>query len=179
MALHLLVADHRLIGTAFGGESPFESNAIVRRSQSPIPCRRIFRSSHHFPPREAKRQKLTAVWRAFNNSGSVIMDVSFGRIQDATPEMSYDRVLKLTIGLKSLAFALGVGYIFMDRYKLASGLTMTRKRRDAVEDDIPASEREAHPLFQRRAVLKLTVGGFCLLVDSNMRRIARADERRD
>jgi hypothetical protein len=92
------------------------------------------------------------------------MDVSFGRIQDGTPEMGYDRVLKLTIGLKSLAFGLGVGYILMDRYKLASGLTMTRKERDAAEDEISAVERETHPLLRRRAYLKLTAGGFGVLV---------------
>jgi hypothetical protein len=68
------------------------------------------------------------------------------------------------MGLKSLASALGVGYIFMDRYKLASGLTMTRERRDAMEDSIPVAERDSHPLFRRRAYWKLTAGGFAVLV---------------
>lgn len=78
--------------------------------------------------------------------------------------MGYDRVLYLTIGLKSLAFALGVGYILMDKYKLGGGLTMTRKQRDAIEEDFTPEVRAEHPLTKRYPIFKVTVAGFCLLV---------------
>lgn len=76
-------------------------------------------------------------------------DVSYGRIQDRTPGRGYDRVLKLTIGLKSWAFALGIGYILVDKFYLGSGLTMTRKKRDAVEATIPKEDKPTHPLLRR------------------------------
>ncbi|GAB7333705.1 hypothetical protein MBLNU13_g05246t2 [Cladosporium sp. NU13] len=62
----------------------------------------------------AKLGTAFGLWRAFNNSGSTIMDVVFGALQDDTADMGYDKVLKLSIGLKAWAFALGLFYILID-----------------------------------------------------------------
>ena len=90
-------------------------------------------------------------------------DVSYGRIQDRTPGKGYDRVLKLTIGVKAWAFALGAGYIMVDKLYLGSGLTMTRKRRDSLEDMIPKEDQSRHPLLRRVPVLWVTYSCLVLL----------------
>jgi hypothetical protein len=69
----------------------------------------------------------------------------------------------LTIGLKSWAFALGIGYILLDKFYLGDGLTMTRKRRDAVEGSIPKDERPNHPLFKRQPIRWVTYSSLALL----------------
>lgn len=89
--------------------------------------------------------------------------MSYGRIQDRTPGRGYDRVLKLTIGIKALAFALGLGYIWVDHRYLGAGLTMTRKKRDAVEATIPVEKRHEHPITRRVPVRWVTIGCLCLL----------------
>lgn len=89
--------------------------------------------------------------------------MSYGRIQDRTPGRGYDRVLKLTIGLKSLAFALGLMYIWVDHKYLGAGLTMTRKKRDAVEATIAPGDRERHPITKRVPVRWVTISCLCLL----------------
>lgn len=93
----------------------------------------------------------------------IVQDVSYGRIQDRTPGKGYDRVLKLTIGIKAWAFALGIGYILVDKIYLGSGLTMTRKKRDEVEKSIPAEDRPVNPLFRRVPVLWVTYTCLVLL----------------
>jgi len=93
----------------------------------------------------------------------IVQDVSYGRIQDRTPGKGYDRVLKLTIGIKAWAFALGVGYILIDKMYLGSGLTMTRNQRDAVESTIPKEEKEFHPLLRRVPVPWVTYSCLALL----------------
>ncbi|KAL3422331.1 major facilitator superfamily transporter [Phlyctema vagabunda] len=87
------------------------------------------------------------VWRAFNNSGSTIMDIVFGVLQDGTEDMGYDRVLKMAIGLKAWAFFLGLFYIFIDYTKLGKGMTMTLKQREARESQIV--DRKNDPLTSR------------------------------
>jgi len=72
-------------------------------------------------------------------------------------------VLKLTIGLKAWAFALGIGYILVDKVYLGSGLTMTRKRRDAIEASIPKADKPRHPLLKRKPVAWVTYTCLALL----------------
>ena len=67
------------------------------------------------------------------------------------------------MGLKSLAFALGIGYILMDKSKLGGGLTMTRKQRDEIEKEFTPEMRADHPLTKRYPILKVTIAGFILL----------------
>lgn len=93
------------------------------------------------------------LWRAFNNSGSTIMDVVFGVLQDNTEGGGYSKVLSLAIGIKAWAFCLGLAYIFIDHRYLGKGMTMTRKQREAREaaivdpDADPLTKREAKPWF--------------------------------
>lgn len=93
----------------------------------------------------------------------MLKDVSYGRIQDRTPGEGYDQVLKTTIGIKSLAFALGLMYILVDYRYLGAGLTMTRKKRDAVEKTILVEDRETHHIIQRTPIKWVTLGCMCLL----------------
>ena len=67
------------------------------------------------------------------------MDVVFGALQDGTRDMGYDKVLKLSIGLKAWAFVLGLSYILIDHRFLGRGMTMTRSQRQAVEAEIVAT----------------------------------------
>lgn len=104
------------------------------------------------------------VWRAFNNSGSTIMDIAFGVLQDDTPGKGYDRVLKLAVGLKAWAFVLGCIYLFVDWKFLGSGLTLTRRKRDAEEERIRIAGTEAEENLTKREVKKwVTTTGLCLL----------------
>jgi uncharacterized membrane protein len=72
-------------------------------------------------------------------------------------------VLKTTIGIKSLAFALGLVYILVDYRYLGAGLTMTRKKRDAIEKTILTEDRDTHPITRRVPVKGVTVACMCLL----------------
>lgn len=101
------------------------------------------------------------VWRAFNNSGSTIVDIAFGVLQDNTPGGGYDRVLKLAIGLKAWAFVLGCGYIFVDWKFLGSGITMTKKRRESKLAVI--QDPDSDPLTRRTVKEWVTWSGIGLL----------------
>lgn len=92
------------------------------------------------------------VWRAFNNSGSTIIDIAFGVLQDGTEGGGYDRVLKLAMGLKGWAFVLGLTYIFVDWKFLRSGMTLTRTKRQEEEDRIAASGTESEENLTKREV---------------------------
>jgi hypothetical protein len=88
----------------------------------------------------------------------------FGKIQDNTPGGGYFRVLNLAMGLKALAFFIALGYIFVDCRYLGRGLTMTRKKRDVIEEQILAEKREASdPLTKRISVRAVTNSGIVLL----------------
>jgi MFS family permease len=104
------------------------------------------------------------VWRAFNNSGSTIIDIAFGVLQDGTEGKGYDRVLKLAMGLKAWAFVLGVTYIFVDWKFLGSGMTLTRAAREEAEERIKQEGREAEDNLTKREVKKcVTALGLVLL----------------
>lgn len=55
------------------------------------------------------------IWKAFNNCGSVIVDMIAGRLQDITPGKTYERVIAFFIAWKSLEFCLGLFYGILDR----------------------------------------------------------------
>ncbi|KAF4837236.1 Major facilitator superfamily domain-containing protein 1 [Colletotrichum tropicale] len=96
---------------------------------------------------QAKIGTAFGVWRAFNNSGSTIMDVVFGVLQDSTEGNGYSKVLIVAIAIKAWAFVLGLSYIFIDYKFLGKGMTMTRKQREARESQIV--DKEADPLTRR------------------------------
>jgi hypothetical protein len=79
--------------------------------------------------------------------------------------MGYDKVLKLSIGLKAWAFALGLFYLLIDYRFLGKGMTMTRAQRQAVEAEIVATGTppERHPLTKREPKLWMNVATGCLL----------------
>lgn len=91
-------------------------------------------------------------------------DVAFGRLQDGTSGGSYFRVLNLALGLKALAFGLGIGYIVLDYQYLGKGLTMTRVQRDKVERQIIIDQRQdLDPLTRRTPVKWVTYAGLGML----------------
>ena len=55
------------------------------------------------------------IWKAFNNSGSVVVDMIAGRLQDITPGGTYERVIAFFIAVKGLEFCLGLFYGVLDR----------------------------------------------------------------
>lgn len=55
------------------------------------------------------------IWKVFNNSGSVIVDMIAGRLQDITPGNTYERVIAFFVAVKGLEFALGLFYGVLDR----------------------------------------------------------------
>ncbi|WQF88900.1 Putative major facilitator superfamily, MFS transporter superfamily [Colletotrichum destructivum] len=111
---------------------------------------------------QAKIGTAFGVWRAFNNSGSTIMDVVFGVLQDDTEGQGYSRVLIVAIAIKAWAFVLGLSYIFVDYRFLGKGMTMTRSQRQAREAQIV--DRQADPLTRRTSKTWFTVLTFGLLV---------------
>lgn len=55
------------------------------------------------------------IWKVFNNSGSVIVDMIAGRLQDITPGGTYERVIAFFVAVKGLEFCLGLFYGILDR----------------------------------------------------------------
>ncbi|CAN8103341.1 unnamed protein product [Discula destructiva] len=111
---------------------------------------------------QAKLGTAFGLWRAFNNSGSTIMDVVFGVLQDGTENQGYSKVLTVAIAIKVVAFVAGLSYIFVDYKYLGKGMTMTRKQRQAREAAIvdPATD----PLTKREVKGWFTALTFVLLV---------------
>ncbi|PSN64738.1 MFS general substrate transporter [Corynespora cassiicola Philippines] len=101
------------------------------------------------------------IWRAFNNSGSTIVDIVFGVLQDDTEGNAYTRVLLFAIGIKALAFFLGLTYIFVDYKFLGKGMTMTLKQREAREKKIVNPKSD--PLTKREHLRGVTYSGLGLL----------------
>lgn len=131
----------------------------------------------------ADQNKLGAafgVWRAFNSSGSTIVDILFGILQygnlSATcstkeptmlirhiryRESSVRQSSKIRNCDQSSRFRVGVSYILVDYRLLGKGMTLTKNQREKKEMEI--DDPAPHPLT-RRAVLKgVTYGGLALL----------------
>ncbi|KAJ8113238.1 hypothetical protein OPT61_g4586 [Boeremia exigua] len=101
------------------------------------------------------------VWRAFNNSGSTIVDIVFGVLQDDTEGNGYTRVLSFAIGVKALAFLLGVTYIVVDYKALGKGMTLTLRDREEQEKQI--DDAQSDPLTRRQHLTSVTYAGLSLL----------------
>ncbi|USW54123.1 Putative major facilitator superfamily, MFS transporter superfamily [Septoria linicola] len=106
------------------------------------------------------------LWRAFNNSGSTIMDIAFGALQDGTEGQGYDKVLSLAIGMKAFAFAVALIYLFVDYRCLGKGMTMTRKKREAREAELLLTETDPQddPLTRRTSNKYMTGVTLALLL---------------
>lgn len=55
------------------------------------------------------------IWKAFNNCGSVIVDMIAGRLQDITPGDTYEKVIAFFVAWKAIEFCLGLFYGVLDR----------------------------------------------------------------
>ncbi|KAI9150552.1 Major facilitator superfamily domain-containing protein [Paramyrothecium foliicola] len=111
---------------------------------------------------QAKIGTAFGIWRAFNNSGSTIIDVVFGVLQDGTEDSGYYKVLLVAIGIKAWAFVLGISYIIVDYKLLGKGMTMTLKQRAAREAQIV--DRDSDPLTRRTSKPWFTALTFGLLI---------------
>ncbi|KAK4940849.1 hypothetical protein LTR10_019121 [Elasticomyces elasticus] len=76
---------------------------------------------------------VLGIWKAFNNSGSVVVDMIAGRLQDITPGNTYERVIAFFVALKALEFCLGLFYGVLDRRFLGGILTMSETKRMSIE----------------------------------------------
>ena len=77
------------------------------------------------------------------------MDVVIGRLQDSTGNNSYTKVIYLVLGLKSLAFFLGLGYIYADYFHFGKTATLSEKVRVAREElveDVNTDPLTARPV---------------------------------
>lgn len=66
-------------------------------------------------PSQLELGLVFGIWKAFNNCGSVIVDMIAGRLQDITPGKTYERVIAFFIAWKALEFCLGLFYGILDR----------------------------------------------------------------
>lgn len=66
-------------------------------------------------PSQLQLGLVFGIWKAFNNSGSVIVDMIAGRLQDITPGGTYQNVIAFFVAVKGLEFCLGLFYGVLDR----------------------------------------------------------------
>jgi MFS-type transporter involved in bile tolerance (Atg22 family) len=66
-------------------------------------------------PNQTELGLVFGIWKAFNNSGSVVVDMIAGRLQDITPGGTYERVIAFFVACKGLEFCLGLFYGILDR----------------------------------------------------------------
>ncbi|WZH49527.1 major facilitator superfamily domain-containing protein [Fusarium acuminatum] len=66
-------------------------------------------------PNQIELGLVFGIWKAFNNSGSVIVDMIAGRLQDITSGGTYERVIAFFVAVKGLEFCLGLFYGILDR----------------------------------------------------------------
>ncbi|KAH8078305.1 major facilitator superfamily domain-containing protein, partial [Filobasidium floriforme] len=104
---------------------------------------------------QSKLGTAFGVWRSFNNSGSTIMSIAYGRMQDETEDGGYANVLKTGIAFKAWAFCLGLNYIYMDRRYLGKGMSMGEKQRTKLEEELMETDPD-HPLVARPVSKRVT-----------------------
>lgn len=94
------------------------------------------------------------------------MDIAFGALQDGTEGQGYHKVLSLAIGIKALAFAAALMYLFVDYRCLGKGMTMTRKKREAREAGLLRTETDPQddPLTRRTSNKYMTGVTLALLL---------------
>ena len=66
-------------------------------------------------PNQLELGLALGIWKAFNNSGSVIVDMIAGRLQDITLGNTYERVVAFFVVVKAIEFCLGLFHGFLDR----------------------------------------------------------------
>ncbi|KAI0170281.1 major facilitator superfamily domain-containing protein [Pestalotiopsis sp. NC0098] len=107
---------------------------------------------------QAELGLVFGIWKAFNNSGTVVVDMIAGRLQDITPGGTYERVITFFVAVKGLEFCLGMFYGVFDRRYLSGVLSMSEKKRMSAE----ANNELGEPLGRKPSKL-FTVVGMSLL----------------
>ncbi|KAH6970942.1 major facilitator superfamily domain-containing protein [Ilyonectria sp. MPI-CAGE-AT-0026] len=95
-------------------------------------------------PNQTELGLVFGIWKAFNNSGSVVVDMIAGRLQDVTPGGTYERVVAFFVACKTLEFCLGLFYGVLDRKYLGSILSISEKKRKELEQDGKINETIGH-----------------------------------
>ncbi|ETS83876.1 hypothetical protein PFICI_05752 [Pestalotiopsis fici W106-1] len=109
-------------------------------------------------PSQVELGLVFGIWKAFNNSSSVIVDMIAGRLQDITPGGTYERVIAFFVAVKGLEFCLGMFYGILDRRFLSGVLTMSEKKRMNAE-----ANNELGDPVGRKPSAKFTLVGIVLL----------------
>ncbi|KAJ7234159.1 major facilitator superfamily domain-containing protein [Mycena rebaudengoi] len=106
-------------------------------------------------PEQTNMDMIFGIWKAFNNAGSVVVDMVASTIQDHTPHETYEGVLYFFISMKALEFFLGGFYGLLDRRYLGSVLTIgePRKEKMGLMQDLP----------DKRPSKVATAGGIAIL----------------
>ncbi|CEL57835.1 Major facilitator superfamily domain-containing protein 1 OS=Homo sapiens GN=MFSD1 PE=2 SV=2 [Rhizoctonia solani AG-1 IB] len=98
------------------------------------------------------------LYKAFNNAGSVIVDVAAGAIQDTTPGGGYNGVIAFFIALKGMEILWGSIYGVLDRRLLRGVLSMSEKERLETEKKVDLNREPG-----RRPIKAWTYGGWTFL----------------
>ncbi|CAE6400123.1 unnamed protein product [Rhizoctonia solani] len=98
------------------------------------------------------------LYKAFNNAGSVIIDVAAGAIQDKTPGGGYNGVIAFFIALKGMEIFWGSIYGLLDRRLLRGVLSMSEKERLETEKKTDLNMEPG-----RRPIKASTYGGWTFL----------------
>ncbi|KAJ0344463.1 hypothetical protein KNSL1_009328 [Colletotrichum chrysophilum] len=109
-------------------------------------------------PNQLELGLVFGIWKVFNNSGSVIVDMIAGRLQDITPGGTYERVIAFFVAVKGLEFCLGLFYGVLDRRYLAGILSISNKKRMDIE-----KEGKLGDLVGRRPARSFTAVGIALV----------------
>ncbi|KPM41707.1 hypothetical protein AK830_g4865 [Neonectria ditissima] len=109
-------------------------------------------------PSQVELGLVFGIWKVFNNSGSVVVDMIAGRLQDITPGGTYDHVIAFFLACKGLEFCLGLFYGVLDRKYLGGILSMGEKKRMSLEQ-----EGELGDPVGRKPAKTFTVVGLTLM----------------
>lgn len=109
-------------------------------------------------PDQTELGLVFGIWKAFNNSGSVIVDMIAGRLQDITPNGTYERVIIFFVAAKALDFCLGLFYGILDKKILGGVLSFSQKKRVSLEQ-----QGKLDNLVGRRPSKPFTIAGLTIL----------------
>ncbi|KAF8916235.1 major facilitator superfamily domain-containing protein [Mucidula mucida] len=85
-------------------------------------------------PDQTKLGLTFGIWKAFNNAGSVIVDIAAGDSRTlSTPNGGYEKVISFFVAMKALEFCWGAFYGIIDRRYLGGILTMSEHKRHLLE----------------------------------------------
>lgn len=115
-------------------------------------------------PNQANLGLAFGIWKAFNNAGSVIMDVSSGAIQDYTPtgRDTYNNVIYFLIAMKTIDVFIGVGYAYLDKKAFGGVLKRNEAEQRAAEEGEAESGNDKTAAL-RKAIKTVTLVGVAVM----------------